>query len=252
MEENRPTYTAPALEKGLDIIETLARRDGAMSLRQIAEELGRSKSEIFRMVAVLLERGYIVRDPESEDLVLTNRLFDLGMRTPRMRDLVTEAVPVMRRLAEEVGHTPHLVVVHRGETVVSAFVPGGIDMNFSLKLGYHRPAIDATSGQVIIAFQPPELGERMIAESRRLMQTAPDDAALRRDLARIRETGHEMRDSRDFAGITDICAPILDTQGEAIASIIITYVNRLGRPARHAEVLEALRRDCALIGTAMA
>src|SRR5690606_8841546 len=132
MEEHRPTYTAPALEKGLDIIETLARRDGPMSLRQIAEDLGRSKSELFRVVAVLLERGYIVREPGSEDLVLTNRLFDLGMRTPRVRDLVTEAVPVMRRLAETVGHTPHLVVVHRGETVVSASVPGGIDMTFSL------------------------------------------------------------------------------------------------------------------------
>jgi DNA-binding IclR family transcriptional regulator len=252
MTDARPAYSAPALEKGLDILELMAAREAPMSLRALAAELGRSKSEIFRMVAVLLDRGYIVRDPVSDDLVLTNRLFDLGMRTPKVRDLVSEAVPVMKRLAEEVGHTPHLVVVHRGETVVIAFVPGGAEMTFSLKLGYHRRAVDATSGQVVIAFQPPDIQERMIAESLRLTPEPIAEPDLHAALARIRAQGHEVHDSRDFAGITDLCAPILDTAGHALACINVTYMNRLGRPARYEEVLAALKRHCAAIAAAMA
>jgi len=56
-------YYAPALEKGLDILELLAREGAPMTARQVAEKLGRSKNEIFRMVHVLISRGYIAREP---------------------------------------------------------------------------------------------------------------------------------------------------------------------------------------------
>src|SRR3546814_12514548 len=59
----RTTYSAPALEKGLEIIELLAAERRPMSTRAIAERLGRSKGEIFRVVFVLVERGY----PRRED-----------------------------------------------------------------------------------------------------------------------------------------------------------------------------------------
>src|SRR5579885_2264238 len=96
-----PSYAAPALGKGLDILELLAERDQPTSMKTIAEELKRSKSEIFRMVLVLTERGYIARDRQTDRFVLTNKLFDLGLKTPRAKDLLSVAVPVMRRLADE-------------------------------------------------------------------------------------------------------------------------------------------------------
>ena len=46
-------YAAPALEKGLDILELLASAEQSMTTGQIADALGRSKNEIFRMVFVL-------------------------------------------------------------------------------------------------------------------------------------------------------------------------------------------------------
>src|SRR3546814_3285329 len=63
----RTTYSAPALEKGLEIIELLAAERRPMSTRAIAERLGRSKGEIFRVVFVLVERGYLRRDARSEE-----------------------------------------------------------------------------------------------------------------------------------------------------------------------------------------
>ena len=81
MSEERVSYAAPALEKGLDILELLASSGRPMGTRQLAEELGRSKNEIFRMVHVLLGRGYIQRDPATDLLMLSNKLFTLGMQT---------------------------------------------------------------------------------------------------------------------------------------------------------------------------
>ena len=89
-------YPAPALEKGLEIIELLAMAQTPLSARAIAEQLGRSKNEIFRMLFVLIERGYLDRDPATDEIALSNRLFDLGMRIPRARNLVEVATPRSR------------------------------------------------------------------------------------------------------------------------------------------------------------
>ncbi|HTE93342.1 MAG TPA: helix-turn-helix domain-containing protein [Bradyrhizobium sp.] len=43
---------APALDKGLDLIEALAAESGGLSQKQIAERVGRSAGEIFRMLGV--------------------------------------------------------------------------------------------------------------------------------------------------------------------------------------------------------
>ena len=54
-------YPVPALEKGLDILEELADASTPLSLTQLANNLGRSSNEIFRMVSVLEKRRYIRR-----------------------------------------------------------------------------------------------------------------------------------------------------------------------------------------------
>jgi len=59
---DKGSYAAPALEKGLDILELLAEVGEPLSTREIAERLARSKSEIFRMVFVLQQRGYLARE----------------------------------------------------------------------------------------------------------------------------------------------------------------------------------------------
>lgn len=250
-EARRAVYSAPALEKGLDIIELLAAAQRPLSTRAIAEQLGRSKGEIFRMVFVLVERGYLRRDPASDELTLSNRLFELGMRTPRPRELVEVAAPAMERLSERVGQSAHLVVINRGETVVIATAAGAADISFTLRLGYRRSALDATSGQLIIAFQDEARRARMIAESATLSKTTPQHRKLARHLNMIAERGYLIAESHDVVGVTDIGAPILGKHGRAIASIVVPYLNRHGDSGRHDDVLQPLIDVCRSIGEAL-
>lgn len=247
MNDEKTTYSAPALEKGLDILELLARLAQPAGTRQIAEELGRSKNEIFRMVHVLLARGYLVREPGSDGLLLSNKLFELGMQTARARDLVGVAAPIVGRFAEEVRQATHLVVAHRGETVVIAAASGGADMNFSLKLGYRRPLADAHSGLVLMAFQPQAVRDRMIAESRVLMQDAPDPVALNALLDAIRQEGGIIHESRDIVGVTDISCPILGSDGRASACVAVVAIRRRSVPPNFEAMLDRLRVACAEI-----
>lgn len=224
----KPGYSAPALEKGLDIIELLSASDIPLTTRSIAEQLGRSKSEIFRMVYVLVDRGYLLRDPVTDQLGLSNRLFELGIRTPRPRKLLEVAVPVVERLSNRIGHSAHLVVVSGGETIVIAAATGDAETSFNLRLGYRRPALDAASGRAIIAFQTPEVRTRMIADSQRVSRGLADAVALSALLDSIRDAGYLVVDSLVFVGITDVCTPILARNGTALASIVVPCLRRIG------------------------
>ena len=244
-------YSAPALEKGLDILELLATTDVPMPTRVIAERLGRSKAEIFRMVFVLVERGYLVRD-EADRLSLTNRLFELGMRTPRPRELTEVAVPPMERMSDETGQSSHLVVVNRGETVVIATTTGGSDFSFTLKLGYRRPALDATSGLLVLAFQPETICARMIAESAALADLDVEPSTLEHELEAIRKQGYLVSESHDVVGVTDIGCAVLGPDGRAVASIVVPHLNRHGAATHIDSILSALRKTCTEITASLA
>jgi len=223
-EQPAQSYSAPALEKGLDILELLAETGEPMSTRRISEALGRSKSEIFRMVHVLMRRGYLIRESENEGLYLSRRLFDLGIRTPRGRQLVSVVLPHMERFSQSTGHVAHLVVLSRGETVVVAKTAGDLDAAVSVRLGYGRPALEANSGLTILAFQP----ENRIAQL--LEKSEPTDVAARNELGRrlaeIRAQKYYIAPSRDLVGVTDIICPILDATGTAVACVTVPCLQR--------------------------
>lgn len=247
MADDKLNYSAPALEKGLDILELLAASGQPMGTRQIAEELGRSKNEIFRMVHVLLGRGYLQRDESGEGLMLSNKLFGLGMQTARARDLVITAAPIVEAFADEVHQAAHLVVAHRGETVIIAAASGGADMNFSLKLGYRRPLADAHSGLVLMAFQPKPVRDRMIAECLLLMREPPDPTTLAAELDDVRRQGAIIHESRDIIGVTDVVCPIVLRDGRAVACVTVAAVSRRSNPPNFEAMLARLKIACAEI-----
>ena len=240
----RTAYAAPALEKGLDILELLASTEEAMTTGQIAEALGRSKNEIFRMVFVLENRHYLSRDPATDMLQLSDRLFQMGLRTPRPRHLLEVAFPAMEQLSAEIDHSVHLVVINRGETVVIASATGGADIGFTLRLGYRRPAIEASSGQTIIAFQPVAAQQRLLAECLQLAVPGLDERQVAELLKQIRSDGYLISQSHDVESVTDICAPILDSSGRAIAAIVIPCLRRIKMAASHREIAKALVATC--------
>lgn len=220
-----------------------------MTARQIGEQLGRSKSELFRMISILLARGYLARQEGSDALTLSNRLFDLGVRTPQASGLMELAIPVMRRLAEQIGQSVYLGVPSQGESVVVACVRGGADVSYGLRLGYRRPIVDSTSGRVVLAFQDEACARRWIEESRSLVPAGFDEAELAASLARIRRDRFEVHESRDVVGLTDLGCPLLDASGRGVAAMVVLYVNRKQAPDGAAAALGALRLAAAAVSS---
>ena len=240
----RTTYAAPALEKGLDILELLADAGEPLSTRSIAEHLGRSKSEIFRMVFVLQQRGYLEREAGTERLALSRRLFDLGIRTPRGRQLTSVVLPHMERFSESTGQGAHLVVLSRAETVVVATTTGSLDAGVTIRLGYGRPALEANSGQLILAFQPEHRTRLLMRDAPEAVQRLLDTPETGEKLAEIRARGYQIAPSRDIVAVTDIVCPIIGPEGHAVASIVAPCLQRHGIRIDETSVLNALQRCC--------
>jgi len=55
-------YRAPALDKGLEILEYLSGQRMPLTQLEIADGLQRSSGEIYRMLLCLEERGYLARE----------------------------------------------------------------------------------------------------------------------------------------------------------------------------------------------
>lgn len=239
-------YNAPALEKGLDILECLASSNEPLTTRALAERLGRSKNEIFRMVHVLLRRDYVTRIPGSDGLTLSRKLFGLGMRTPASRALIPLAIPAMEAFSEKTGLSSNLVVLHNGETVVAATTIGKSKAGITIGLGYGKKALEARSGLAILAFQSGPTGERLMKEAIDAVNGhVPND--LDEKLAAIREEGSMIIASLDILGVNDVICPIRDGRGVALASLLVPCLTLRTNPIDLEAVRDELVLTCASI-----
>lgn len=224
MTEDRK-YTAPALEKGLDILNLLASHGQAMTLSQISVALDRSVGEIFRMIHVLEFKGFIEASTSSaEGYQLTNRLFTLGMSRAPVKTLLEAALPLMRDLAAAVEQSCHLAIVSRDEIVVVARIENPGYFGYSVRTGHRRPIVQATSGMVLYAFQPDAVQTRWREEIFAGVAAADQERFLA-NAALVAAQGFWRAESDLVPGIVDISAPII-AGDMAAAALTMPYITR--------------------------
>lgn len=234
-------YSAPALDKGLDILEVLSDSEHPLSQRELAHRLGRSVSEIYRMLACLVDRRYVTVSEES-NYSLTTRLFELAHRNPPTRRLLVEASPVMERLAGELEQSCHLTVYSSGRQIVLAKVDSPTGMGFSVRVGAELDVLVSASGRVLLAFQD-EPTRRLRLEECLQRRPAHADKRIHRMLEKVRTAGFESIASVQVRGLWAVSFPILDTHGMALAALTVPYAERIDQSSRRsvAQLTDALR-----------
>lgn len=214
-------YRAPALEKGLDVLELLAAEKSPLNLSAISQRLGRSSGELFRMLQVLEFKGFITSAENGAGYVLTNKLFALAMTQAPVRSLVETALPIMRKLSQDIGQSAHIAVASEDQIVVITRIERPGDLGFSVRIGYRREIAIATSGLVLFAYQNEET-RRIWLKRCRLKGDAADDFVRRANV--VRDRGHHEAASHFVRGITDLSAPIL--RGDvAVAALTVPFVH---------------------------
>lgn len=226
-ERGSPRYSAPALDKGLDILEVLADSPEGRTLNEIAQKLERSVSEIFRMAVTLERRGYVLVDV-NDRYSLSLKMFELAHRQRPLRSLVAVALPLLRELAHRARQSCHLAMYQGGRVVVVAQVDSPERWSLGLKVGVMMGLTDTSSGHVLLAFRDEVERARMLAAHIKVEgEMAMDPGELFEILRHVRERGHAVMESRQIRGVTNIAYPVMGSAGQVIAALNVPYIERI-------------------------
>lgn len=254
--DEQDRYRAPALDKGLDILELLADQPDGLTRGEIVKALDRGPSEIYRMLERLVARQYVLRSLAGDRYSLSLKMFDLAHRYPPNHRLVTQALPVMDRYVKEAEQSCHLGVYDRGNVQIVAQVSSPATCGMTVRPGTRVNLLDTGSGQMLLACESAERRRQMLAEHVALdgeVQIPPDE--LEHMLEAVRATGYRQRESLQYFGVIDISCPILGPRGHALAVLTTPYIRRIDRHAipsldRARELMLQAARDLSLMAAA--
>jgi len=213
----------------------------------LAERVGRSVGEIFRMLVALERRGYVTRDPTTAEYTLTLKLFRIASQFPPTERLLQAALPLMEQLAGRVQLSCHLAVLHAEQFMVIARIEPQWLMGWSVKVGAVFPLTQQyASAKVLAAFQL-EARRNELAE----VIAAHDHISSKKALAALDRISAESGNFSNDDGYTRILAyscPITEASGRAVAALTVPLVRQDKIPAAEAAHIAAeLRRAAKMV-----
>jgi DNA-binding IclR family transcriptional regulator len=219
-------YSAPALEKGLDILELLSFEPEGLSIGEITLKLDKSVGELFRMLAVLEQRGYIELPSGSDKYTLTLKMFGLANRFPPVKRLTAIASASMQKLTYDIEQSCHLVIYFQGRGHVVVQLDSPSERMFSVRLGAEAPLMNTCSGHILLAFAEKHNFETMLKKIPS-NHPKPTIKGFQPIIDRVLSQGFESIKSAQAQGIQDIGYPVFDNSSQVIAVLVVPFVEYL-------------------------
>lgn len=214
----------PALQRGLAMLERLARSSGGATLSELSAALGIGLPSVFRIASALEELGYLRRDERTKSYSVTNKLLLLGPPHTGGRSLVECAVDSLRRVLGATGETTQLCCLAESRCVIVDQLPSRHPFKYIVDIGSHAPTHCCAPGKAILAFLPEDELDAVLARlefERHTERTLTSRRELLVELERVRAQRFAVDRGEHFDGIHCVAAPLLDRHGRAIAAITI-------------------------------
>src|SRR6266581_3341061 len=202
-----------SVANSLRLIKAFSEDEYEIGISDLAKRLGLAKSTVHRLASTLLEEGMLEQNPADGKYHPGLALFELGAMVRRKMDFTMEARPFLRTLMERTGETVHLGILDRDSILYIITHESKQALRMGSKVGTRVPVHSTAVGKTLLAFQPDEEIDRIIA--RGLPASTPntivDAKALRRELAAARLAAFA-RGSVAPAGLNS--QPLPDRRGE--------------------------------------
>lgn len=236
----KPTssYRAPALEKGLDVLELMASLSQPIALTAIAEKLERTKQELFRVLASLCQRGYLIRG-DDQRYRMSTKLFELGAKHASTHALIARAMPHLETLTQQLHESCHLSIIVQNRMLVVARADGDADVAIAVRVGASFELHRRNSGLVALAYSQDEQRQSY------WQQSGESKVRVRQweqQLDAIRKCGYDLADSPLAVGVKDCAAPILGAGGEPLAILCVSFMLRIDEQANHCDMPDKVVR----------
>lgn len=213
-----------AFTKGLQLLEVLARSGRPRGITDLAGELGFTKSNVHRLLATLLARGFVRQVPTNSAYELTLKIWELGSHVVKGMDLVSVARPAMERLAQATTETVHLSVLDDTDVVYVDKIESQHQIRAHTSVGMRAPAFSMATGKAMLAHKPDMFLERFRPLFRSYTEfTRVTLEDLQADLVQVRQQGYAMVQHGEWRdGIAACACAILGQGGELVGAIGIS------------------------------
>jgi DNA-binding IclR family transcriptional regulator len=140
--------TSQTLDRGLHVLRVLSATPRGLTVTELSAALGVNRTVVYRLVSTLEQHALVRRDSGGRLHVGLGVLHLASAVQPVLRD---QAVPVLRRLAEEVGCTAHLTVADGDEALALAVVePSWTDFHVAYRVGARHTLAQGAAGKAIL------------------------------------------------------------------------------------------------------
>lgn len=218
-------YHIEALERGLGVLEVFSRESPSLSMTEIAERAGLTKSTAFRVAHTLEELGYLRRDPETKRYRPGIKVLRLGFSAFNSLEMGQVAQPYLKALSAQCGETTNMTVRDERDIVYVLRNKTQQILSVDLHLGSRLPAYCTSMGKAqLIDLNRRQLRQLLGDEpyERRGPNTLTTLDALCTELEQVRRRGYAINDEELAAGLRAVAAPIRGRTGRIVAAINIS------------------------------
>jgi DNA-binding IclR family transcriptional regulator len=219
-EEKGKKSSIQSIDRATAILKALANGPRRLGVSELAERLGLARPTVHGLLQTLQSHGFVEQDRSSDKYQLGPGLLQLGYSYLDLNELRARSIPYADRLAARTSAAVRVGVMHGSSVVVvhHVFRP---DTTFGvLEVGLQLPLHASSLGKAILAFSPNQLIDDLLSEPLpRLTKQTLDEAALRAEMAAIRDQGVATERDEAVLGESSAAAPIFDHVGSAVGAI---------------------------------
>lgn len=225
LHKNHQAYFVPGLHRGLLVMEILAAEQRPMSVTEIANRLGLTRSSVFRLTYTLRHMRFLETTPDRKDFVLGPRVLNIGFAYLASKDIIELARTDLELLRDETGVSTHLAIRDDLDILYLSCFQSRSSFHSNMNVGARLPAYATPLGWLLFGNLSPRDTSRMY-EGQALpalsTHTPTDMPALLRRIADAAAQGFVV--SRGFVehGGSSVSAPVYDRDGKVVAAIDVS------------------------------
>lgn len=228
MHSDPPDSVLETTDRSLEILEAIKRNGGA-TMTDLAEELDLAVSTVYKHLATLESRGYLLK--EGEGYHVGFKFLNLGEHARsrlRGKQAIDEAV---HRLAEETTEEVDFVVEDHGRivTVSESYHKwvkyGEAESGYRARMGDYYPMHTTASGKAILATYPRDRVEEILDTwglPARTDHTITDRGDLFAELERTRERGFAIGDEEYTEGLRSVGTVVRNEDGRTVGAMSVS------------------------------
>ncbi|MEU6662018.1 IclR family transcriptional regulator [Streptomyces sp. NPDC046821] len=218
--------TAPALRRGLDILELLIDEDDGLRVPEITQRLDLPRATTHELVNTLVDRGYLDLSTETGRVTLGVKALRLGAGYERSLDLARVGRECAAEVAAACGETVQVVVRDAASAVFIVRIDSTHPIRLVSQVGSRLPASCTAGGKVLLSALPTAELDAVVPNNSTLQHMTPNSITTRKrllaDLDDVRERGWAEEFCESNEHVACVAAPVYDRLGVCVAAMSIS------------------------------